>query len=1041
MNPEDRDKILDILCQCGTTIKEGLQFEMHFTKKNHPAAADEMSNLEAMLCDQYRIALQLIYEIRHSCRKMKDEYESLGQKTEDWFKVRGSALWRKLSNQPLAWDSHAKAISRLKSEWTSEKKSLEDRVAYDKNTVEVRAWIKGKEEDPEPTISELAKRVMPEDHYANGADWLFGEDEFKNWCSFLQVSEQNATQSTPQTPAQPIKRVLWLRGGLGTGKTTLLYHAYKALRDDPELQPIYKELRVMRYFCNAKMPGTKPPSDETIIRSLTRQLALLSDFTIADDALKLYNNYTSSRNDDDRIGLDVWKKLFKDVIRSGSDQYNFVFLVDALDECITSTAAHDFLEFMSTVLKDTANVSLLCSSHKHISVNNYFGAGNDYAGYDLLRVVEVTAAKSVNAMKAFITGELERRKKKAKESVFCEWRVGLLRLRTTTNGYTDSHFRPDDSKYPHLRNELEASLTEIARGNFQWVKVWLDICINIRDVRAKTIKSSTIAEQRLQELRNVKAHRLEGYQAVNDAYQRLWDLSKVDDAEDLGIRIRLFRLILTAFQPQNSETLSVALRIQGDSYGNYPKPIHVEELFSGFLEEDRSSGYLQFVHNAAKAFVSQICREQGNVCENDDEASAVRRNHRSVAELYIDVMKSSNHPYWSELEIFPSDWKYAARSCEESNRLKESINYWRGGLRSSGQPSTRYLCTFGLRHCASAAGVQSMSDPLWHQVIERVIMEPKSAFAFSLMADSLIASGASFSLPQMMFREEAGRLELLYAHVLAGLNIINEEDLLELQKSEDDSRDRQKSSAISRDKMSKYRNMFKHAGYTALDSQSPNEFLARETALHRACRNDNPAAIRFILEITSSLDPNSIETLLFSKNGRFTELHEVILLGKINCAKALLEFEKQQIANAIDNKPFKSKQLKRNMLEQGMSFLKEDDICCLLELANPADIDAPTNWGPPLLHLACYIGHSKVVRLLVEKCNAQVDIEDNWGYSPCMIAFLRRHQAILEYFRTRGGGAIDIDFLESDSGIERELLLRRDMEHEYFVCFIRVVGI
>ena len=124
MNPEDRDKILDILCQCGTTIKEGLQFEMYYTKKNHPAAADKFSNLDAMLRDQYRIALQLIYEIRHSCRKMKDEYESLGQKTLDWFKVRGSTLWRKLSNEALAWDSDAKEISRLKSDWSNEKKSF-----------------------------------------------------------------------------------------------------------------------------------------------------------------------------------------------------------------------------------------------------------------------------------------------------------------------------------------------------------------------------------------------------------------------------------------------------------------------------------------------------------------------------------------------------------------------------------------------------------------------------------------------------------------------------------------------------------------------------------------------------------------------------------------------------------------------------------------------------------------------------------------------------------------------------------------------------
>lgn len=153
MSLEDRDKILDILCQCGTTIKEGISFEMHLTNKSHPAAAGKIGHLEARLCDQYRIALQLIYKIRLSCRGIKDEYESLTQKREDWFRVRGFTLWRIVINQPLACDSKAKAISRLKSKWTVEKKSLEDAVADDKTTIKLRDWIKEKE-DPEPKTCE-----------------------------------------------------------------------------------------------------------------------------------------------------------------------------------------------------------------------------------------------------------------------------------------------------------------------------------------------------------------------------------------------------------------------------------------------------------------------------------------------------------------------------------------------------------------------------------------------------------------------------------------------------------------------------------------------------------------------------------------------------------------------------------------------------------------------------------------------------------------------------------------------------------------------
>lgn len=430
MSPEDRDKILDILCQCGTTIKEGISFEMNFTKKGHSAAADKIDSLEAMLRHQYRIALQLIYEIRHSCKSMQDEYESLAQKSNDWFKVRGRNLWRQLTNVPLAWDSNAKAIARLKSEWTVEKKSLEDEIAYDENTVKVRVWIKEKD-DSEPQIATLAEIVMPENKYGNAADWLILEDDkFKNWCGLLQVpAGQCAAQSTQLTPNQAAKRVLWLRGGPGTGKTTLLYHAYHALRDNPEMQPIGMELRVIRYFCDAKKMGTKPPSSETIIRALTWRLSLLPDFTLADATQKRYNKFISSPGSHDDLDI---KKLFKKLITSGADQYRFVFLIDALDECIDSEQLADFLTFMSTVLESAANVYLLCSSHKYVNVGTFFGAGNTYVREDILEVVDVTAAKSAAGMKEFIPGELERRKEKANASIFCKWRAGFLYFQKTS---------------------------------------------------------------------------------------------------------------------------------------------------------------------------------------------------------------------------------------------------------------------------------------------------------------------------------------------------------------------------------------------------------------------------------------------------------------------------------------------------------------------------------------------------------------------------------------------------------------------------------
>lgn len=428
MSPEDRDNILDILCQCGTTIQEGISLEMNFTQKNYPRAAQKLVGIEAKLRNLYDLALSLIYEIQHSCRKLKEESESLKQKTKRAFAERGRQFSRTLSNKIFTWKSKARAMTRLQSECTVEKKSLEEMVEYDNNTKKVLAWIKV-EKSPEPTIAELKEKSMPENKYGNAAEWLFNEGEYKNWCSLVQSAGLGDTQNAPQTPIEASKRVLWLRGGLGTGKTTLLYHIYNDMMDNPERKPAGKELRVIRYFCNNKKTGREPPNYEVVLRALTRRLVLLPDATVDDIAWKRYELLTSAQNSDDDPGQEAWEGLIRELIANGSDQYNFVFLIDALDELVNNEAWQEFLKFMSGVLKSNANVYLLCSSPKYITVDNFFGADSAYAEDNLLEVIDITASKSAPAMEAFITGELERRKGIAKKSVFCECRTKVTHFR------------------------------------------------------------------------------------------------------------------------------------------------------------------------------------------------------------------------------------------------------------------------------------------------------------------------------------------------------------------------------------------------------------------------------------------------------------------------------------------------------------------------------------------------------------------------------------------------------------------------------------
>lgn len=137
-------------------------------------------------------------------------------------------------------------------------------------------------------------------------------------------------------------------------------------------------------------------------------------------------------------------------------------------------------------------------------------------------------------------------------------------------------------------------------------------------------------------------------------YQRLWDLGASDEFKK--IRKRLFRLILCAFKPLE---LSVAINILRigveDNESLYQQEIlakRIRKLCSNFLFED-DSDYLSWTHDSARDFV---IKEILNLADSAEENS-MKSNHLLVANIFIAVLKNSNHSVWKELHLDPSEWK------------------------------------------------------------------------------------------------------------------------------------------------------------------------------------------------------------------------------------------------------------------------------------------------------------------------------------------------------------------------------------------------
>ena len=120
-----------------------------------------------------------------------------------------------------------------------------------------------KEGDPELPLHFIGKTVMSAGRYNCAASWLFENEDFLGWCN----------PSTIKADHPASKRVLWIKGAFGTGKTTLLYHAYTALRYRTEFSVPGEVLRIVPYFCNAGTGSDSGrPDFETIIRSMCRSL-------------------------------------------------------------------------------------------------------------------------------------------------------------------------------------------------------------------------------------------------------------------------------------------------------------------------------------------------------------------------------------------------------------------------------------------------------------------------------------------------------------------------------------------------------------------------------------------------------------------------------------------------------------------------------------------------------------------------------------------------------------------------------------------------
>lgn len=117
-----------------------------------------------------------------------------------------------MANKILEYELRLASLKDHKSRWASKKKLMEETLASEKEIAEVLKWIKG-DNDPEKSLREIGGIVTSSGRYPNCAQWILRGHELQNW----------SRRWFPQETQRSSKRMIWVNGPYGTGKTTIMY--------------------------------------------------------------------------------------------------------------------------------------------------------------------------------------------------------------------------------------------------------------------------------------------------------------------------------------------------------------------------------------------------------------------------------------------------------------------------------------------------------------------------------------------------------------------------------------------------------------------------------------------------------------------------------------------------------------------------------------------------------------------------------------------------------------------------------------------------
>ncbi|KAI0852003.1 hypothetical protein F5Y00DRAFT_274251 [Daldinia vernicosa] len=412
----------------------------------------------------------------------------------------------------------------------------------------IARWIMGSD-DPARIFKHRVDHERARDKlraYDNIGKWLIESPEFVAWSDI-----QECTQST-----------FWLRGGVGTGKTSVSSEVIEWFYKDNRLR---RPRKVVYVYCSIDHDFN------FMLRSLILQLAFSANGVSVQQCItERYN----SRGRAQQLVLDKDdSKLILELCRAHPE---IVIIIDALDEC---PASRHVLDTFKNVQEGSSNkIKLFLSSRLHMGLDDVF------TNLQRLTIEENTTRMD---LEHYINKEIDSR-------------------RNTPPGWIRMGFK----------DRFKRALSQYAQGVFRWVELQVEIFFD--ESFPFELEEDVESELRnLEKGQSITGHSKDQMAKLNEAYDRILKKRRQNARSIITYALKW---VLCSLLPLTSGELFEAVTLSHErmlTTGSYERHETIDlnqimRLCSNLILFTDYSGFVRFSHNSVKEYLmnSEYCNDE-----------------------------------------------------------------------------------------------------------------------------------------------------------------------------------------------------------------------------------------------------------------------------------------------------------------------------------------------------------------------------------------------------------------------------------------------